>query len=438
MTLASGGNLSGTPTNQGTFNFVVRVVDNTTNFADQALSLTINPSGPSPLQVTTTSLPNGTNGLFYSQQLTASGGQPPYNWSLSPGSGSLPTGLFLTTNGILSGIPVLTGTSNFSVRVTDNASNTVDQPLSLTISIVPLQVATTSLPNAALGVFYSRQLGAFGGQPPYGWSLSPGSASLPPGLSLATNGVLSGTPTNNANFYFSVRVTDFVSDTRDQNLELTVVASTNSPLITLYSFSGSDGNSPNGLVQGADGNFYGTTYRGGAYTNYNYSEGVGTVFKMTPPGTLNTLYSFSDIDGANPIAGLVQGANGNFYGTTEYGGEYMDQWGDTFGTAFKIMTNGTFTSLYSFSGSDGANPVAGLALGADGNFYGTTEYGGVNYYLDDGTAFKITANGSFTSLISFSGRDGIKPKGGLVQGTDGNFYGTTSDGGRYLWRRHRI
>jgi uncharacterized repeat protein (TIGR03803 family) len=381
-----------------------------------------------PLQVTTTSLPNGTNGIFYSQQLGASGGQPPYNWSLSPGSGSLPPGLSLATNGVLSGIPVLAGTFDFSVRVTDSASNTVDQPLSLTISIVPLQVTTTSLPNAALGVFYSQQLGASGGQPPYNWSLSPGSGSLPPGLSLVTNGVLSGMPTINANFYFSVRVTDFLSDTMDQGLELTVVALTNLPLTTLYSFSGVDGSSPNGLVQGSDGNFYGTTEYGGAYTN-QYSEGLGTVFTITPLGTLNTLYSFSGIDGAVPAAGLVQGTDGNFYGTTEYGGAYEDESGGTFGTVFKIMTNATFTSLYSFSGSDGDNPVAGLVQGADGSLYGTTEYGGVDYYLDDGTVFKITTNGTFISLFWFGGSDGIEPEGGLVQGTDRNFYGTTFKGG---------
>jgi uncharacterized repeat protein (TIGR03803 family) len=382
-----------------------------------------------PLQIITTSLPDGTNGIVYSQTIAAASGQPPYHWSLSPGSGSLPPGLSFTTNGVLAGSPTHSGTYNFSVRVTDSSSATADQPLSVTIDVVTLQVATTSLPDAALGVFYNQQLAAFGGQPGYEWSLSPGSGSLPPGLSLATNGVLSGTPASIGNFYFSVRVTDATAAMADQSLTLTVLASTNLPLTIVYSFSGGDGSNPNGLVQGSDGNFYGTTEYGGP-------GGGGTVFKITPLFMFTSLYSFSDItefpfDGFCPAAGLVQGQDGNFYGTTEYGGEYFNQYGDSFGTVFKITTNGTFSSLYSFSGSDGANPVAQLVQGADGNLYGTTPYGGMDYYLNDGTVFKITTNGSFTSLTWFGGSDGIEPEGGLVQGKDGNFYGTTDYGGGY-------
>jgi uncharacterized repeat protein (TIGR03803 family) len=382
-----------------------------------------------PLQVTTTNLLNGTNGLFYSQQLAAVGGQPPYHWSLAPGSGSLPPNLSLATNGILSGIPVVTGTSNFSARVTDSASNTVDQSLSLTISVVPLQVATTTLPNAANGVYYSQQLAAFGGQPPYSWTLWSG--SLPSGLDLATNGVISGTTTSEANYSFIVRLTDFYTNLREQALVLTVVASTNLPLMMLYSFSGGgDGGGPNGVMQGADGNFYGTTAYGGSYTNY-YSQGLGTLFRMTPPGVLETLYSFSDIDGAYPNSPLAQRPDGSLYGTTEYGGEYMDRWGNTFGTVFRMTTNGAFASLHSFDGEDGAYPLAGLVRGADGDFYGTTAAGGEDYYLNDGTIFKITANDSLTSLCSFSGRNGIDPVSVLAQGRDGNFYGTTREGGWY-------
>jgi uncharacterized repeat protein (TIGR03803 family) len=382
-----------------------------------------------PLQVTTANLLDGTNGLFYSQPLAAVGGQPPYHWSLSPGSGGLPPGLALATNGVISGIPVMAGTSNFSARVTDSASNTVDQSLSLTINIVPLQVATTSLPNAAKGVYYSQALAAFGGQPPYSWSL--GSGSLPPGLDMpTTNGVISGTALYEANCFFTVRVTDHDTNLREQALEITVVASTNLPLLMLYSFSGgSDGSVPNGVMQGADGNFYGTTLFGGSYTNYG--SGDGTVFRMTPPGALTTLYSFSDIDGACPNSPLMQGPDGSFYGTTEYGGEYMDRWGNTFGTVFKMTTNGAFTSLHSFSGDDGANPAAGLIRGADGDFYGTTAAGGPDYYLNDGTVFRMTTNGLLTSLCSFSGRNGINPVSWVAQGSDGNFYGTTREGGRY-------
>src|SRR5580658_9658731 len=186
---------------------------------------------------------------------------------------------------------------------------------------------------------------------------------------------------------------------------------------TLHSFDGTDGGFPSaGLVQGTNGKFYGTTSGGGAY-------GDGTVFSITAGGTLTTLHSFSGsaTDGANPIAGLVQGTNGDFYGTTFIGGAYDG------GTVFSITASGTLTTLYSFRGAVGSYPTAGLVQGANGKFYGTTPPGG-------GTVFSITANGTPTKLYTFcSGggvcADGSSPGAGLVQGTNGKFYGTTNSGG---------
>jgi uncharacterized repeat protein (TIGR03803 family) len=193
--------------------------------------------------------------------------------------------------------------------------------------------------------------------------------------------------------------------------------STNGVLTSLYSFTGTnDGANPRAaLVQGSDGNFYGTTFGGG-------TNGYGTVFKINTNGALTSLYSFTGgNDGWNPPAGLVQGSDGNFYGTTRNGG--TNNWG----TVFKISTNGALTSLYSFTGGhDGANPQAGLVQGSDGSFYGTTFGGGTNGY---GTVFKINTNGALTSLYSFAGvHDGASPQAGLVQGSDGDFYGTTYTG----------
>jgi uncharacterized repeat protein (TIGR03803 family) len=201
-------------------------------------------------------------------------------------------------------------------------------------------------------------------------------------------------------------------------------------LATLHSFTGAtnDGANPYaGLVQSSDGNLYGTTEAGGAYINQN-GEGCGTVFKLSTNGALSALYYFTGgNDGNGPSAGLVQGSDGSFYGTTGSGGK--SGFGiNGAGTVFKISTNGTLTSLYSFTGgNDGANPSAALVQGNDGYFYGTTQNGGTNNF---GTVFKISTNGALTTLHVFTdGSDGGYPYAGLVQGTEGSFYGTTSEGG---------
>jgi uncharacterized repeat protein (TIGR03803 family) len=204
---------------------------------------------------------------------------------------------------------------------------------------------------------------------------------------------------------------------------------TNGVLTSLYSFTGgTNGASPEAsLVLGKDGDFYGTTFSGGAIDQI--VRGAGTVFKISANGALNSLYSFTPRpNGGWPTSGLVQGSDGNFYGTTPDSPPSLG--GGDLGTVFQISSNGVFTSLYSFSGTnDGAKPYAGLVQGNDGNFYGTTAYGGANGF---GTVFKITTNGMLTSLYSFGGTiDGANPMAGLVQGGDGNFYGTTAYGGSY-------
>jgi uncharacterized repeat protein (TIGR03803 family) len=193
---------------------------------------------------------------------------------------------------------------------------------------------------------------------------------------------------------------------------------------TLYSFGSvpDDGGGPNGLVQGSDGSFYGTTYDGG--TNDVASGGDGTVFRISASGIEVVLYSFgsSPSDGEQPYAGLVQGSDGNFYGTTFDGGVAGK------GTVFRISPSGIYTNLYSFAGypNDGGGPEAGLVQGSDGSFYGTTVSGGA---IGNGTVFRITPRGTETILYSFGSvpNDGHEPEAGLVQGSDGNFYGTTSD-----------
>jgi uncharacterized repeat protein (TIGR03803 family) len=192
---------------------------------------------------------------------------------------------------------------------------------------------------------------------------------------------------------------------------------TNGVLTTLVSFTGDNGWGPNGLTQGSDGNFYGTTYDGGS----NYG---GTVFQVTPNGVLTTLVSFTyyNDNGASPLGRLTLGSDGNFYGTTEYSSHDN-------GTVFQVTTNGVLTTLWLFTGDDGngVNPEAGLTLGSDGNFYGTTRYGCCGYH---GTVFQVTTNGVLTTLASFTndGTNGAFPDAALTQGSDGNFYGTTPGG----------
>ena len=260
---------------------------------------------------------------------------------------------------------------------------------------------------------------------------------------------------------------------------------------TLVNFDGSNGGNPAGsLIQGRDGKLYGTTFDGGSNTNkICLVGGCGTVFKISARGKLTTLYNFcaetNCADGANPAAPLVLGRDGNFYGITELGGAtgsgtvfritpsgvlttlynwcsqtacadgaYVnlpetgsfvqatdgnfygtnDTGGAAFaGTVFKLTPSGALTTLYSFCSqtacADGDFPT-GLIQASDGNFYGTTQFGGANRY---GTVFRITPQGTLTTLYSFCSQtnctDGSVPFGPLLQANDGNFYGTTEAGG---------
>jgi uncharacterized repeat protein (TIGR03803 family) len=185
-------------------------------------------------------------------------------------------------------------------------------------------------------------------------------------------------------------------------------------LTTLVSFNGANGNSPfAALAEGTNGNLYGTTMG-------------GTVFEMTVGGVLTRLASFSGGDGYSPQAGLVQDSNGNFYGTTPYGGDTNFNAGLGFGTVFKMNPAGVLSALVVFNGAIGSYSVSGLLQGSDGNFYGTTAGGGTG---GGGTVFKMTAAGELTTLVAFNGANGNGPAAGLVQGSDGNFYGTTEYGG---------
>ena len=189
--------------------------------------------------------------------------------------------------------------------------------------------------------------------------------------------------------------------------------------LDFFNISGNGGNSPYaGLLRGSNANYYGTTYQGG-------TNGYGTIYEINTNGALTTLVSFGNTNGANPYAGLISDLNGNLYGTTYQGGA------NGYGTVFELHTNGTLTTLVSFGNTNGATPQAGLFLGMDGNLYGTTSAGGdlSSQPAGHGTVFKLSTNGTLTSLILFNGTNGDSPQGSLIQDAQGNFYSTTAGGG---------
>lgn len=187
---------------------------------------------------------------------------------------------------------------------------------------------------------------------------------------------------------------------------------------TVFTFTNAStaGSGPKSLIQGSDGNFYGLTASGG-------SLGGGTAFMLTPNGTMSVLASFSS---ANAPQGLVQGPDGNLYGTSINGGTFFNS-----GIVIKVLLTGGSSTLASFS--NGAYPYGGLAQGNDGNFYGTT-YGGGNFGY--GRIFKVSSSGSLTTVASFSssGPVGCQPQAGLTKGSDGNFYGSTASGNSGIFK----
>ena len=194
----------------------------------------------------------------------------------------------------------------------------------------------------------------------------------------------------------------------------TLGSSAGAQVTLLYNFGTHAGdpahaNYPGFIVQGRDGNLYGTSHDGG-------TDNAGTVFKVTPAGQVSVLYNFDGVTGAFPSSGLTLGTDGNFYGTTYINGP------SNYGTVFKISSSGKLTVLHAFDGSDGSAPWGAPVEGTDGAYYGTTEVGGS---ADCGTVYRVTAGGTFKTLYNFDGTHGCQPLAPLVLGNDGNFYGTT-------------
>jgi uncharacterized repeat protein (TIGR03803 family) len=308
----------------------------------------------------------------------------------------------------------------YKVVVSNAANVAISDGVALTITssapVIISQPASQAAPQGATATF---TVAAAGNTPLfYQWQWDKTNLTDGGNVSGSASNVLTLmnlSPTNAGTY--SVMVSNTLGSTPSFNASLTVVSLTapGVALSTLYSFTGGmDGGNPNGLMQETNGNFYGTTQAGG-------SNNSGTVFQMTPSGTVTTLDLFTDVGTGpySPAAALVQGPDGNLYGTTQRGGPRG------FGSVFKTTTNGALTLLLNFNNSDGSDPSAAMIQGADGALYGTTLHGGAD---KDGTAFRMTTNGTLTTLAVFNFTDGAGPTK-LLQAANGSFYGTTLEGG---------
>jgi putative Ig domain-containing protein len=284
---AKTGTISGTPTSSGNFSFGVKVTDSTASTgwgktdktATATVTLTVaaasSPIAPSALSITTSSLPSGAQGTSYSNSIAATGGTTPYSWSVT--SGSLPAGLSLaSSSGLISGTPTASGTSSFTATVRDSGNPTQTKSVNLSIAVTAastaLAITTSSLPSGTQGSAYSTGLAATGGTTPYTWSIA-SPTGLPTGLTLASSGLISGTPTATGTSSLTFKVADSSSpvQTKSVTLSLAVAAAQKASALTISA------NLPSGTVN--TGYSSAMTATGGTPA-YTWSISAGSL----PPG----------------------------------------------------------------------------------------------------------------------------------------------------------
>jgi uncharacterized repeat protein (TIGR03803 family) len=310
------------------------------------------------------------------------------------------------------------------VQATDANSKMATANLSITILSGVVSITTTSLPGGTVGALYSITLSANGGLSPYAWSLAAG--SLPSGLTLTSNGAITGTPTTVGTANFTVQVQDSETPPASATgaLSITIAASPTFTVIEAFS-GGMDSNYPgSGLTMDQVGNLYGTAAGGTHYW--------GTVYRLAPSSggwTYSVLYNFAGgNDGEQPNGRLAIGADGSLYGSTANGGQGC--LGAGCGTVFNLKPSmsgdWTETVLYRFlGGGDGMFPNGDVILDLADNLYGMAQGG-------SGVVYQLTpSNGDWTenTLFRFTGNDGNQPTAGVVFDNAGNLYGTTSSGG---------
>jgi hypothetical protein len=410
LTLSSAGQISGTPTTSGTYSFTVQVTDSSSpaQKATKSHKIPIAASG-TPLQITTTSLPSGATGTSYSTTLAATGGKTAYSWSVS--SGSLPTGLTLSSSGQISGTPTATGTFSFIVNLTDSSSpaQSITANLSITISapVTPVQITTTSLAGGQTGASYSTSLAASGGKTPYSWSVSSG--SLPTGLSLSSAGQISGTPTSAGTFSFTVKVTDASSPAQSAtaNLSITITVAVATLQITTSALPAGQMNASYSATLAATGGKtpYSWSVTGGSLpTGLSLSATTGVISGTTADSGVFSL-TFQVKDASSP----AQAA------TSPLELSVNDPSSTNCPTGQPCGASAAYCSAYSSPSTSGATDVLTLPVGYGGAFLITTPG---NYYLSG----DVSKAKSGIAVLTTSGSVDINLNGHTLT------YGTTADG----------
>jgi large repetitive protein len=398
LSMSSSGVISGTPTAGGTFNLTVRATDADSNTATKTYSgwtiaapiVTVSPS----------TLSSGTQGSAYSQAITANGGIAPYTFVIT--SGSLPSGLTLSSNGTLSGTPTSYGTFTFTVTAMDSSTGsgpyTGSTTYNLSVSASPPSIVTNTVPNGTVGVSYSTTIVAGGGSPPYTYSLFSG--SLPQGLSLSSSGLLSGTPTAAGAYTFTVKVTDSVNSTATKtytNVTIGAPTITVSPAtvpaatqnsnysqtisasggIAPYTYAVSSGSLPPGMtLNAASGVLSGTPT---TYGNFSFTVTATDSSGGTGPYTGSTTYSLQ-VNASAPVISPTSLPNG------------------TVGVSYsQTISASNGNAPYTFSLFSGSLPP-GLSLTSSGALSGTPTAGGSYSF-----AVKVTDSASNVATQSYAG-----------------------------------
>ncbi len=378
--------ISGTPTVAGTSQFIVRAVDANGAVSSVSLNLTINPP---PLSITTTTLPSGSVGVTYGINLAATGGTTPYRWSVT--TGSLPAGLTLAPAGVLSGTPTAGGTTTFTVTVQDAGNLSATQ--SYTLVIISALTLNGTLTGGVVGTPYSGTVSAAGGTPPYAITVSAG--ALPGGLTLSAAGAISGTPTANGTFSFTIQVADSANTTATKAFTVNIAPALAITQTTLpagvrgtaysakvsatggvppYAFTLASGALPAGIALSSDGTISGTPTATGSFT----------------PGILVTDSAKATASGTFPLVVNAPATAPVITTTTLPGG--------TVGSSYSATLAGTGMAPLTWSLATGALPD-GLSLSSAGAITGVpTTVGSFAFSvrLSDGNQPVLDATQNFT------------------------------------------